>query len=329
MHQIKKIGIATSSSNIVNSKERLRRAIEVLERMQYKVELGSLASESYYYAAGTIEKRIEEINCFISSDIDAIMFSIGGLTSVSLLDGIDYKQIVKRKIIFIGNSDITAILLAVYSKTNLPVIYFQTILPAFGELGWALSENIKFFQRIIDSELNYKYTMPDFWTDDWKNWLDFTSEKEKKKNKWRVLNKGNAKGTLVGGNLQTIVKLLGSEYLPNFSGSILFLEDTSVTAEMTEAAIYSLKNSRVLDNIVGLIVGKCENYNSQGMAEGYGEWVAHLIGKKDIPVVCDFDCGHTYPCLPLIIGKEYCLDLIDECNINITLINRNTDEEKI
>lgn len=324
MKKIHKIGIATSASNIIGSEKRFDRAISILRKLNYDIVVGPLAKKQYYYAAGIISQRANEINNLIYSDVDAIMFSIGGLTSVSLLDKIDYEYLKNCEKQFIGNSDITAILLAVYTLTEKPVIYAQTLLPCFGEEGWALEENIKYFKDILECNSKYRYHMPKVWTDEWKNWLNFSEEKIKRKNKWIVYNKGYASGKLIGGNLQTLIKLLGSKYFPKLDKSILFLEDTSVNAEMTESAVYTLKNSGAIDNIAGLIIGKCENYSSQEMQEGYGEWVSKLIAKKDIPILLDFDCGHTFPCMPLIIGEEYFLDCTNEKNPIVELqINKS------
>ena len=149
MKKIHKIGIATSASNIIGSEKRFDRAISILRKLNYDIVVGPLAKKQYYYAAGIISQRANEINNLIYSDVDAIMFSIGGLTSVSLLDKIDYEYLKNCEKQFIGNSDITAILLAVYTLTEKPVIYAQTLLPCFGEEGWALEENIKYFKDIL------------------------------------------------------------------------------------------------------------------------------------------------------------------------------------
>ncbi len=39
------------------------------------------------------------------------------------------------------------------------------------------------------------------------------------------LQKGNASGRIVGGNLAVFTALLGTEYFPNLTGKILMIED--------------------------------------------------------------------------------------------------------
>ena len=51
----------------------------------------------------------------------------------------------------------------------------------------------------------------------------------------------------------------------------------------------------------------------------FSEWFFHWMkyyGVPNMPVVGEFDCGHTHPCMPLVIGGYYHLN-VKENNINI------------
>ena len=97
---IKKIGLCTPSSNIVSDIDRLNRAKRNFEKLGIEVVEGDLCYKSHFYSSGTINERISELNHFIHSDVDAIMFNIGGLTSISIIPQIDYDYLRNNRKVF-------------------------------------------------------------------------------------------------------------------------------------------------------------------------------------------------------------------------------------
>lgn len=305
------IGVVSPSSNLRNCRVRYERALQFLRSHGHCVFEGELARRDYYYTTGTVEERAHELNQMIHNDaIELIFFSIGGYNSASIIPYIDYEYLRKNRKIFVGNSDITSILVALSHIDNVELFYFPTLVPAFGEIGDMLIENYKYFEEVIMTRnTSYRYKVPKKWTDDWVNWGNFEREKRTNDNEWKVVKSGIAEGILVGGNLNTLVKLLASDYFYNLDGKILFLEDTSISAGALEGTVTSLVMSNRMRGVKGLVVCKCEKYNDEGMPLNYGEFICSLFKDFDIPMLIDFDCGHTHPAIPLQIGKLYRLNL--------------------
>ena len=113
------IGIISPSSAIFES-EPYEIAVENFEAMGLKVKLGKYVKSRYGHLAGTDEERASELNSmFADSEIKAIVALRGGSGAARLLNLIDYDLIAKNPKVFIGYSDITALHLAIYTKTGL------------------------------------------------------------------------------------------------------------------------------------------------------------------------------------------------------------------
>ncbi len=55
-----------------------------------------------------------------------------------------------------------------------------------------------------------------------------------------VICQGEATGTIIGGNIDSLAVLQGTDYLPSFRDSILFLEDNyPMTAEIFDRHLHS------------------------------------------------------------------------------------------
>lgn len=315
-----KIGIFSPAASTHNS-QRFLRAKQFLLNKGLEIVQGSLTLCKYFYCSGSIKERANELNSLLKSDCDILYATIGGLNSASILPLINYELLQKSPKIFIGNSDISSVLSAVYTKTHQVCYYFMTMLPAFGEIGQFLEENYSYFHDIVLKRVDYyKYIAPKQWTDDWINWEEYEREKKVNSNYWLPLSGGRVEGVLVGGNFSTLVKLCGTEYLFDFSDKILFLEDTLVDASTVESNMATFIQNGIFDKIKGLIICKCEKYDDLGTGKNFSEWIYSFLDKYDFPVLGEFDCGHTHPCLPLLIGGNYIMD-VSKTNMEVILNN--------
>lgn len=89
----------------------------------------------------------------------------------------------------------------------------------------------------------------------------------------------------------------------------LYIEDSYESADEWERSFASLKNSKILDKISGLIVGKCEGFNSKNSNETYKSLLLKFINRK-ILILMNYDCSHCQRMNTLIIGSKIRLDTI-------------------
>lgn len=308
------IGIFSPSAPItVTAPKRTKRAIEFLQKKGFKIKLGKLTGKKDYYRSGTIKERADELNELIrDKEIKCIMSSIGGYNSNSLLPYIDYEAFKQNPKILIGYSDVTAILLAIYAKTGISTFYGPALVPTFGEYEPLVADNWRYFEEIcMNNNLeNYEYKKSNNWSDELINWENYKRPKKLYENEWKTEIGGTFQGRLIGGNLNTMMGIWGTEYMPEIKkGDILYIEDTMKNPMILEREFALLKNSNVFEKISGIIMGKHEQYDDLDTNKRPAEVLLEILADKKIPFLSEFDSCHTHPIMPLLIGATYKIDV--------------------
>jgi muramoyltetrapeptide carboxypeptidase len=308
------IGIISPSGPISpGTRYRLRRGIDYLKGLGYTVKIGKNAMKVHEYSAGTIEERVQDIHeMFSDKTIKAIICTIGGYTSNSLLDYLEFKLIKRNPKIFIGYSDITALHCAIFSKTRLVTFYGPMVMPQLGEFPSPFSYTIENMMNILSSKPVRTLMASSEYTYEYLPWERIHSRRRKliKNQGWKTLKEGKAEGRLIGGHLGTLEALTETEYFPDFRSSILFFEETESSTPVTERALTHLRQIGILDQIKGMIVGRTNPNEYRVISDNYDiNKVIHETTKEyDFPIICDMDFGHTDPMLTLPVGIKVSID---------------------
>lgn len=316
------IGIFSPSSPITYScPNRFERAKKYLQSKGFKIIEGSLTGKYDFYRSGSIKQRAEELNDLIRNpEVKVIMSTIGGMNSNSILPYIDYDEFKRNPKIIIGYSDVTAILLAIYARTGINTFYGPALVASFGEFPPFVDYTYKYFQDIVTNKVRIPYTLniPPVWTDESLDWEKQDRGKEQRENKLITVYDGITTGRLIGGNLNTMQGIWGSEYMPEIKkGDILFIEDAMKDAGTIERSFSLLKLNGVFDRISGIILGKHELFDDSNTGRKPYEILLEVMGDKKLPFIADFDCCHTHPMITLPIGCEIELDAT---NKKVTII---------
>jgi muramoyltetrapeptide carboxypeptidase len=117
-----------------------------------------------------------------------------------------------------------------------------------------------------------------------------------------TVNTGSGEGILLGGNLNTLCVLGGTEYLPDFTGSILFLEDEGESTAYTERRLFYLEQIGVLKKICGIIFARPYKFSTDSNDRKLDDILSFFGKRYDIPVVANVDFGHTMPMITLPLG---------------------------
>lgn len=292
--------------------ERYLRGKKYLEGKGFHFIEGKLTGKKNYYRSGTIAERAEELNELINNpEVKCIISAIGGTNSNSMLPYLDYNSLIKNPKIIVGYSDVTAILLGIYAKTNLTTYYGPAVVASFGELPPFVDETYRYFANILCENSLFPQTLPtpEFWTDEFIGWKTQDRSKSKVANELITVNEGKATGKLIGGNLSTMQGIWGTQYMPEIEeGDILFIEDSLKDAATIERSFSLLKLSGIFHKISGLILGKHEKFNDLGTGKKPYEILCEVMGRVNFPVLAEFDCCHTHPMLTVPIGAMVELD---------------------
>ncbi|MPQ45231.1 S66 family peptidase [Clostridium tarantellae] len=316
------IGIFSPSSPITATcPKRFKRGKDFLTNKGFEIIEGNLTGKIDFYRSGSIKERAEELNNLIRNPkVKCIMSTIGGMNSNSILPYIDYDAFIKNPKIIIGYSDVTAILLAIYAKTGISTYYGPALVASFGEFPPFVNWTYDYFYNLLVKNTRgpFQLTCPGYWTEQYINWEIQNTSKEKQVNEWVTVYNGKTCGRLIGGNLNTITGIWGSEYMPEIKkGDILFIEDSLKDAATLERSFSFLKINGVFNKISGILLGKHELFNDLGTGKKPYEILLEVLGDIKLPFLAEFDCCHTHPMITLPIG---CNIELDATNKKVTIL---------
>ncbi|MEM8487797.1 MAG: LD-carboxypeptidase [Bacteroidota bacterium] len=268
---------------------------ETLDVLGLKMKAGEHMMNRWGYFAGTDEERATDINTMFSDDsVDAIFALHGGWGSARIIEKIDYGLIRKNPKIFMGYSDVTALLLALYAQTGLITFHGPN-----GNSVWN-----PFAAQYLDA-LVFKGDQVLY-----KNPKTEGQGLVPIENRTRTITTGKARGRLVGGNLTVLTAMLGSPRMPEWSGHILFLEDIGEAVYRVDRMMTQLKLAGVLDQISGFVFGACTDckadsgYNSFTLSEVIDQHIKPL----GIPAYAGAMIGHIKDKFTIPIGIEAEID---------------------
>ena len=270
-------------------------ATEALQAMGLKVKEGKFLRGRYGHLAGKDEERAKEFNkMFKDPSIDAIICLRGGSGAARILDKIDYKMIGKNPKILVGYSDITALLLAVYTRTGLVTFHGPVAISSWSGFTY------DYFRRLLFEGEQLLFQNPP----------KAEGSLVQTENRIRTIVPGKAQGILAGGNLAVLSGLVGTGYLPSWEGKILFLEDIREKIYRIDRMMTQLKLAGVLNQISGFVFGKCTRCYPDS---GYGsltleEVIDDYIKPLGIPAYSGAMIGHVEDKFTLPLGIRVEMD---------------------
>ena len=266
------------------TEEQARQGVAALEHLGFSVQTGQSLSESCRgYAAGTPQARGAELNrAFADPAVDAVWCARGGYTAASVLPFLDYPRISCHPKPFIGYSDITALHAALNQYSGLVTWHGPMAcsdlaarpepgtLDCLGEM--LMSGGVRLYRNPDGSSL-------------------------------QVLRPGRAEGITVGGNLTVFCSLLGTRWMPETAGRILFLEEVDEPVPAVERLLVQLERAGVFYRAAGVLLGcftRCENrYCAQYDVNAL---LRDFFSRFPIPVTGGLECGHCSPTGTLPLG---------------------------
>ena len=268
------VGVISASGLLKEkNKDEIEKSIKLINEIGLNVKLGNYIYESNIDTL--IKNKISDFNdMIINKKIKMIIFSKGGNNVIDILDSLDYEMIKNNPKIYVGLSDLTIVLNAIYKKTNL--ITFHHLI----------------FKGILKNDFNRKAFI-DMFLNNQKE-ISFSQNVQ-------VVNKGTASGILMGGNLISFFKILNTEYMPNLNNSILFFEECNeVNKEEIENILIKFKQNHVFDLCNGIILG---NYSIDN------NYFKDIFQKYvDKPMIKCEDFGHSIYNVVLPIGANVIFD---------------------
>ena len=81
----------------------------------------------------------------------------------------------------------------------------------------------------------------------------------------------------------------------------------------------------VFDKIAGLIISKSEVLNPQDAPFSYDDLIQEIVGKRDYPIISNFDCGHTVPMFTIAQMTQICIDAKSDYHVSVKVMEPMVD----
>jgi len=287
-----------------------------LSEMGFRVTMGDHVEESDLFSSSSVASRVADIHqAFRDPNVKAVLAIDGGFNSNQLLKYLDWQLIKDNPKIFCGYSDITALNNAIFAKTGL-VTYSGPLFSSFGQkYGFEYTQD--YFKKCLMSAEPIVIQSSQQWSDD-----DWASDQEARtfvpnEGFW-LLQKGEASGTIIGANLCTLNLLQGTEYMPELTDSILFIEDDHESqAHHFDRDLQSLIHLPTFNQVKGIVIGRFETASHMNRQK-LQQIISTKEELKDLPIIANADFGHSTPKFTFPIGGTAHLIVGDEIKLEIT-----------
>ncbi|NLZ11477.1 MAG: LD-carboxypeptidase [Alcaligenaceae bacterium] len=269
-----------SPSGAVPEPADLERACKRLKRLGFKTTVDRTALAVHERFAGTDRQRLAGINRALKQKHPVVMATRGGYGLSRLLPLIDWNAVAQSGKTFVGLSDFTLFNLALLAKTGAHSFSGPM---AVGDFGAKKLDDLTadLFVETLNGQLEI---------------LSFESPDA---------DRVDARGVLWGGNLAMVASLVGTPYMPDIDGGILFLEDISEHPYRVERMLAQLWQAGILERQKAIVLGHFNGYKLGAPDNGFDlpSVIKWLRSTVKVPVVTGLPYGHVKVKATLPVGR--------------------------
>ena len=260
---------------------RLAEGLGVLRSWGHPVEVASNLRAKDHYLAGSDDDRLGGLLELLDKGVRTFIAARGGFGSTRLLDRLPWDRLIADEVRFVGFSDLTAVLNPLASS----VVQIHGPMVAAG-LG--RTPNAARLRDVLDGRLVGQTLFP------------IPAD--------CVLRHGDAQGIALGGNLSLLSALMGTRWEPDFSDSVLFVEEVSEPPYRLDRLLTHLRGSASFRGVKALIGGSLRACRPR--SECLSRWCELLLESvpETVPVIVGMPFGHGTRNLAFPLGASVEID---------------------
>lgn len=271
------IGICAPSGSF--DIQKFETGLKVIKDMGFKVLVPEDIHAKKRYLAGNDSLRAKVITDFFAdTEVKAIMCARGGFGAIRVLDYLDFETIGKNPKLFIGFSDITALLVSLANLSQIKTIHGPNI-TSLAEAERETKDSL--YELLIHGFTGIRVKTP------------------------VVLNRGLCTGRILGGNLATLNHLVGTKYQVDLKDSIFFFEDTGEPPYKIDRMLTQMKMAGCFRGIKGIVAGSFKNCEDVEMVQ---EIIKEVFDEYQVPILAGIESGHGKINLSLPLGVKVKMD---------------------
>lgn len=265
---------------------RLHAGIKLIKEQGFEVKLCGAHGPSSGYLADSDEQRAAGLHrLWHDEEVKALLAIRGGYGCLRIVARLDWDLLRRHPKFLIGFSDVTVLLSALGQQAGLVTLH--------GPMVTTLSDSGEEGIHSLFGLLTGRF------------------EEHLRCQGVEILREGMGQGRLIGGNLTTLVHLLGTPWESSWDGCVLVIEDTGESMYRIDRMLTQLALAGRLEGLAGLLLGEFD---------GGGDTTADLrlqeavwsrvleLAPAGYPVWAGFPVGHGKRNLALPLGMEVVMD---------------------
>jgi muramoyltetrapeptide carboxypeptidase len=272
-----KIGIISCSDGIKNTEKqtgKYRELISFLEGLDIEIERAAtiFRKENHIYSGKPKERAVWLNRLFADSEISYIFDLSGGDSGNEILEYLDYDIIKNSKAIYCGYSDLSTVINAIYTKSEKKSYYYNIWNLLSDKNG---KEQKKWFKEVF---IEGKYSKEKLKIE-YGDWID---------------------GEILGGNLRCFSKVIGTEYMPDFTGKNILIEAWSGDEARFRTYLYQMKHAGIFKKVKGVILGTFTELEKEKSCEYIYNMAKDITEVENIVKLSNI--GHNSDSYTILIG---------------------------
>lgn len=281
------VGITATARKV--TPEELFSCRQALQRQGFRIREGRHLYATDHQYGGTDAQRAEGLQELMDDpEVEAILCARGGYGTMRILPNLDFTGIRENPKWIIGFSDITCLHAALLQEgiASIHGLMAFSFDPARSD-----GESRKRLMHLLKGQpdpVEYRHIpLPPARKD------------------------GKAIGRLIGGNLSLINQLSGTQWQPDSTGKILFLEDLDEYLYHLDRMMLHLKNAGWFEGLSGMVVGHFSDMKDNPVPFGRSalQIIADAVAEYQFPVAWHFPAGHEKQNYPIVIGANCSLEV--------------------
>ncbi len=281
------VGLIAPASPVSSIAE-IERAEAVIRALGLVPKRGQHIADQFGYLAGSDRNRAADVNAmFADGSVKAIFALRGGWGCARILPYLDWPVIRANPKLLTGYSDITALHMAIIAKAG-----FATIHGPNATSSW-WNNSVGSFRALA-----FDAVLPEFG-----KLAPGTDLLGARKPAIQTISVGKARGRLLGGNLTVLNALTGTQWLPDFEGAILFLEDVDEAEYRIDRMLTQLGQAGILGKLSGFVFGQCTDCRSPDPDARSGFSIATILQQHIAPLGIAAFAGANFG----HIRNQYCI----------------------
>jgi len=283
------VGLVAPASAVTLPDE-LDRAIHWIRGMGLVPKLGEhVADQEGYLAGHDADRAADLVAMFAAPDVRAIFAVRGGWGGARILPLLDWDTIRANPKLLIGYSDTSALHLAIAARAGFPTLHAPNAASRWERESWDSLWRIAFAGGTPV--------------------LGGGRIEEATGRPARTLVPGTARGRLLGGNLTILSTLMGTGWLPDLDGAILFLEDINEEPYRVDRMLQQLRLAGIFERAAGVVFGQCTRCTVRDpdyVGFTLDDVLDRHLGDLGKAVIAGFNTGHVRNqlCLPVNVPVE-------------------------